>query len=270
MQAALLGLEAPIRLGVFLGLFSIMVLWEGLAPRRRPSMPRLVRWPNALTLTVLNTVALRLTMPVLAVEAAVQAQMRGWGLLTVLEAPLWLALPLAVVVLDLAIYAQHIVFHRVPLLWRLHRVHHADPDFDVTTALRFHPVEIVLSMLFKLAIVAVLGAPAVAVLLFELLLNGSAMFNHGNVRLPGGLDHWLRWVIVTPDMHRVHHSVRPAETNSNYGFALPWWDRLFGTYTPQPLGGHIGMTIGLEDARSWRDLWLDRLLLLPLRNTRGG
>jgi sterol desaturase/sphingolipid hydroxylase (fatty acid hydroxylase superfamily) len=169
-----------------------------------------------------------------------------------------------VVVLDLVIYLQHVLFHAVPALWRLHRMHHADLDFDVTTGLRFHPIEIVLSMGIKLAVVAVLGPPAAAVLVFEVILNGTAMFNHSNIRIPLGLDRILRWVVVTPDMHRVHHSVVPQETNSNFGFNLPWWDRLFGTYRAQPAEGHDGMTIGIELFRARRDLWLDRMLIQPL------
>jgi sterol desaturase/sphingolipid hydroxylase (fatty acid hydroxylase superfamily) len=270
MTESLLDLEAPLRLAVFAGLFSAMVLWEALAPRRALSLPRALRWPNNLALVVVDTLALRLLLPVLAVETALHAQARDWGLLNVLDVPLWLALPVAVLLLDLAIYAQHVAFHKVPILWRLHRVHHADLDFDVTTALRFHPIEIVLSMLIKLAVVVALGAPAAAVLLFELLLNGSAMFNHGNVRLPPRVDRVLRRVLVTPDMHRVHHSDRRHETDSNYGFALSWWDRLFRTYRAQPEAGHEAMTIGLEMFRDRRDLWLDRLLVQPWRTTTGG
>ncbi|MQX34934.1 sterol desaturase family protein [Roseospira navarrensis] len=267
MEDTLLALETPVRLAVFLGLFGAMALWEALAPRRPLMTHRAVRWPNNLSLVVIDTLALRLLLPILAVEAALQAQARGWGLLTLLDVPGWVAVPLAILLLDLVIYAQHVAFHKVPLLWRLHRVHHADLDFDVTTALRFHPVEIVLSMLLKVVVVVALGAPAVAVLLFEVMLNGAALFNHGNVSLPPAAERWLRRVVVTPDMHRVHHSIHRAETDSNYGFALSWWDRLFGTYTARPRDGHDGMTIGLDLFRTPRDLWLDRLLIQPLRGT---
>lgn len=194
------------------------------------------------------------------------AEARGWDLFNALALPL----RLAVLLLDLAIYLQHVLFHAVPGLWRLHRMHHADLEFDVTTGLRFRPVEIVLSMVIKLAVVAALGAPAVAVLLFEVLLNATALFNHGTIRLPAGWDRVLRWVMVTPDMHRVHHSVIPAETNSNFGFNLPWWDRLLGTYRAQPKAGHDGMTIGIKQFRTRRDLWLDRMLLQPLRRPASG
>jgi sterol desaturase/sphingolipid hydroxylase (fatty acid hydroxylase superfamily) len=195
------------------------------------------------------------------------AEARGWGLFNGMEAPFWLAFIASLLLLDLIIYAQHVVFHKIPLLWRLHRMHHTDLDFDVTTALRFHPLEIVLSMLIKLAVVILLGAPAVAVMVFEVILNATAMFNHGNVGLPPWLDQRLRWLLVTPDMHRVHHSVLVEETDSNFGFNLPWWDRLFGTYRDQPREGHTGMTIGLD---YFRDEWatrLDRLLLQPFQRS---
>jgi sterol desaturase/sphingolipid hydroxylase (fatty acid hydroxylase superfamily) len=192
------------------------------------------------------------------------------GLLNVFQVPYPLAILLSVLALDLAIYLQHLMFHAVPLLWRLHRMHHADLDFDVTTGARFHPVEILLSMLIKFAVILVLGPPAVAVLVFEVLLNATAIFNHGNVRMPARVDAVLRWLVVTPDMHRVHHSANPRETNSNFGFNLPWWDRLFGTYRAQPQAGHDGMTIGIEQFRTARDLWLDRMLLQPLRGEDGG
>jgi sterol desaturase/sphingolipid hydroxylase (fatty acid hydroxylase superfamily) len=177
---------------------------------------------------------------------------------------------LSVVILDLAIYLQHVLFHAVPALWRLHRMHHADLEFDVSTGLRFHPVEILLSTVIKLAVVAALGAPALAVVIFEVLLNATSMFNHSNVRVPLGIDRMLRWLVVTPDMHRVHHSITPRETNSNFGFNLPWWDRLFGTYRAQPQAGHEAMTIGIEQFRDVRELRLDRMLLQPFRDDVGG
>jgi sterol desaturase/sphingolipid hydroxylase (fatty acid hydroxylase superfamily) len=183
--------------------------------------------------------------------------------LNALDLPSWAAVLLAVTALDLVIYLQHVMFHAVPALWRLHRMHHADLEFDVTTGLRFHPAEILLSMGLKLAAVAVLGPPPVAVLIFEVLLNATAMFNHSNIRLPLAVDRVLRLVVVTPDMHRVHHSIVPQETNSNFGFNLPWWDRLLGTYRAQPAAGHDGMVIGIEQFRTRRDLWLDRMLIQP-------
>jgi sterol desaturase/sphingolipid hydroxylase (fatty acid hydroxylase superfamily) len=230
----------------------------------------LLRWTNNLGVVVVDMIVLRLSFPILAVGLALLAQERGWGLLNAFDVPLWLAFAVSVLTLDLAIYLQHVMFHAVPALWRLHRMHHADLEFDVTTGLRFHPVEILLSMGIKLAVVAVLGPPAVAVLVFEVLLNATAMFNHSNVRLPLGLDRVLRWIVVTPDMHRVHHSIHPSETNSNFGFNLPWWDRLLGTYRAQPRQGHEAMTIGIEQFRTPRDLWLDRMLIQPLLGPASG
>ncbi|MDP2080344.1 MAG: sterol desaturase family protein [Pseudotabrizicola sp.] len=270
MMDIILAQEPTLRLAVFLGVLVGMAGWELAAPRRRQEIPRVIRWTNNLALVVVDTIILRLTFPILAVGLALMAEARGWGLFNALDVPFWLAAVLSVLLLDLAIYLQHVLFHSVPGLWRLHRMHHADLEFDVTTGLRFHPVEIVLSMVIKLAIVAALGAPAVAVLIFEVLLNATALFNHANVRLPAGLDRVLRWIVVTPDMHRVHHSVIPAETNSNFGFNLPWWDRLLGTYRAQPKAGHEGMTIGIEQFRTQRDLWLDRMLMQPLRGPASG
>ncbi len=270
MTESILAQEATLRLTVFLAVLVAMALWEVAAPRRRQDIPRVIRWTNNLALVVVDTVILRLTFPILAVGLALMAKERGWGLFNALDIPLWLAVLLSILLLDLAIYLQHVLFHAVPGLWRLHRMHHADLEFDLTTGLRFHPVEIVLSMVIKLAVVAALGAPAVAVLLFEVLLNATALFNHANIRLPTGVDRVLRWVMVTPDMHRVHHSVIPAETNSNFGFNLPWWDRLLGTYRAQPKAGHEGMTIGIEQFRTPRDLWLDRMLVQPLRGEVNG
>ena len=269
LRNLILANEPNVRLGAFLAVLAAIAAWEAIAPRRRQRVPRLLRWPNNLAIVVINTVTVRLTFPVLAVGLALMARERGWGLLNVLGVPDWLGFFIAVLALDLAIYLQHVMFHAVPALWRLHRMHHADLEFDVTTGLRFHPVEILLSMAIKLAVVAVLGPPAAAVLVFEVLLNATAMFNHGNIRLPSGADRVLRWFVVTPDMHRVHHSVRPAETNSNFGFNLPWWDRLLGTYRAQPSDGHVAMTIGIDRFRTRRDLWLDRMLIQPIRGTTG-
>ena len=270
MYVTILVREPMLRLGVFLSVMVGMVAWEVAAPRRRQEIPRIIRWTNNLALVVVDTVILRLSFPILAVGLALIAEERGWGLFNALRMPLWLAVLLSILMLDLAIYLQHVLFHAVPALWRLHRMHHADLKFDVTTGLRFHPVEILLSMAIKLAAVPALGAPAVAVLLFEVLLNATAMFNHANIRQPKGVDRVLRWIVVTPDMHRVHHSVIPVKTNSNFGFNLPWWDRLLGTYRAQPKAGHEGMTIGIEQFRTPRDLWLDRMLIKPLRGPASG
>ena len=270
MTDRLLDAEPTIRLAVFLGVLVAMMMWEIAAPRRRQEVPRVLRWSNNLALVIVDTAILRLVFPMLAVGLAVMAQAGGWGLFNVLDWPGWVTVVLSVLVLDLAIYLQHVMFHAVPALWRLHRMHHADTEIDATTGLRFHPVEIVLSMAIKLAVVAALGAPPVAVLIFEVLLNATALFNHANINLPRRVDRVLRLVMVTPDMHRVHHSVIPAETNSNFGFNLPWWDRLLGTYRAQPVKGHLGMTIGLERFRDRRELWLDRMLLQPLRGSASG
>ena len=260
-----------IRLGFFFGVLAVMALWEVAAPRRPATLGRWARWPGNLGIVLINTVLLRLLLPVTAVGLALVGEREGWGLLNRVDLPDWLALVIAVVALDLVIYLQHVMFHAVPLLWRLHRVHHADLHFDVTTGSRFHPIEILLSMLIKLAAILVIGPPPEAVVVFEVLLNATAMFNHGNVRLPAGLDRWLRWAVVTPDMHRVHHSVEDDETNSNFGFNLPWWDRLFGTYRDQPRGGHDGMSIGINDWRDPRQVErLPGMLALPFRGAVSG
>lgn len=269
-QQAILAAEPQLRLAVFLGVLAGMALWEFAAPRRRQEIPRVIRWTNNLALVALDTIVLRLSFPILAVGLAVVAEHRGWGLLNNVGVPGWVAVLVSVIVLDLVIYLQHVMFHAVPALWRLHRMHHADLEFDVTTGLRFHPVEILLSMGIKLAVVAALGPPAVAVLIFEVLLNATAMFNHSNIRLPEIVDRVLRLIVVTPDMHRVHHSIRPEETNSNFGFNVPWWDRLLGTYKAQPAAGHDGMSIGIEQFRTRRELWLDRMLVQPINGPASG
>jgi sterol desaturase/sphingolipid hydroxylase (fatty acid hydroxylase superfamily) len=270
MTDLLLANEPLIRVAFFLGILVAMAIWEVAAPRRRREIPRLIRWSNNLGVVVIDTILVRLTFPVVAVGLAVTAEAQGWGLFNIFDVPFWLAFLLSVLALDLAIYLQHIMFHAVPALWRLHRMHHADLEFDVSTGLRFHPVEILLSMGIKLAVVAALGPPALAVLVFEVLLNATSMFNHSNIRIPAAIDRVLRLVVVTPDMHRVHHSIVPHETNSNFGFNLPWWDRLLGTYRPQPREGHESMTIGIEQFRTTRDLWLDRMLIQPLRGPASG
>ena len=256
--------EAAIRLGFFLGVFGVMAVWELVAPRRALAVSKVVRWVNNLGLVAFNTFILRLVFPAAAVGMAVFAQQQGWGLLNYYEVPLGIAIPLSLVAMDFIIWLQHVMVHAVPVLWRLHRVHHADLDYDVTTGARFHPLEIILSILIKFATIVVLGPPVVAVVIFEVVLNAMAMFNHGNVRLPQGLDRVLRWFIVTPDMHRVHHSVEDDEANSNFGFNLSWWDRLFGTYRDQPRAGHEGMTIGIHKYRDPRWVsWLPGILALP-------
>lgn len=267
MNELLLGNEVAIRLSFFIVIFSFMASWELLAPRRTGQVKRRLRWPGNLGIVAFNTLLLRFVMPTTAVGLALAGETAGWGLLQQFDLPLWAASLLAVICLDLAIYLQHIMFHAVPALWRLHRMHHADLAFDVTTGARFHPLEIILSMVIKLSVIAALGPPAVAVLIFEVLLNALAMFNHANARLPLGLDRILRSAIVTPDMHRVHHSVIPRETNSNFGFNLSIWDRLFGTYCAQPEAGHQEMSIGISTFRTERDLALDRMLVQPFKKS---
>ena len=269
MRTAIFAYEPYIRLAAFGGVFAMMALWEFLGPRREQAVGRVWRWPNNLGVVVVDTLLVRVLFPTTAVGLALLAEASGFGLFNALALPAWFAVLASVVILDFAIYLQHVLFHAVPALWRLHRMHHADLEFDVTTGLRFHPIEILLSMIIKLAVVASLGAPALAVLIFEVLLNATSMFNHSNVRIPLGLDRTLRWLVVTPDMHRVHHSILARETNSNFGFNLPWWDRLFGTYRAQPAAGHEAMTIGIEQFRDPRELGLDRMLIQPFRNEAG-
>lgn len=259
--------EALIRLGIFLGLFALFALIETRAPRRQRTQPRGGRWITNWAIVILDTLTLRalaLALPLLAVGAALDAEAQGWGLMNALGGAVWLKVLATVLIFDLAIWLQHLVTHKIPVLWRIHRVHHADRDIDVTTAIRFHPVEIALSMLLKIGLVYLLGPPALGIILFEIVLNGTAMFNHANIKLPLPLDAALRTVLVTPDMHRVHHSNIRREHDSNFGFALSIWDRLFGTYVPQPDKGHKGMTVGLE----WQDDRPSRLgwsLALPFR-----
>jgi sterol desaturase/sphingolipid hydroxylase (fatty acid hydroxylase superfamily) len=236
--------EPAVRLGAFAGGLLVLAACEAFAPRRERAVGRLARWPHNLALVALNTLLVRAVVPISAVSLAALAEERGWGLFNGAVSLGWVTVLVSVALLDLAIYLQHVMFHAVPVLWRLHRMHHADLDFDVTTGVRFHPVEILLSTGYKLALVGVLGIPAIAVVIFEVLLNAGSMFNHANLRLPEPVDRALRWLVVTPDMHRVHHSTAPAETNSNFGFTLPWWDRLCGTYRAEPAAGHERMRIG--------------------------
>jgi sterol desaturase/sphingolipid hydroxylase (fatty acid hydroxylase superfamily) len=255
--------EPVVRLGIFLSVFMVMAVWELVVPRRELRAAKGARWFANLGIMIVGTLVVRVIFPTAAVGMALVAGERGWGLLNNIDLPPVIAIVASVFILDLFIYLQHVMFHAVPALWRLHMVHHADADFDVTTGLRFHPLEIVLSMLIKLAAVALLGPPAVAVIIFEVVLNATAVFNHGNIRLPKAVDRVLRWVVVTPDMHRVHHSVKPLETNSNFGFNLPWWDRLLGTYRGQSEDGHEEMTIGLNQFQQQPRQSLPWLLALP-------
>lgn len=260
--------ETTIRLGAFFGIFSVMALWELLAPRRVLTQSKSARWMNNIALVIVNTVVVRIVFPTAAIGVAAYATEQQWGLFNQVNSPAWLAVIVSVVLLDGLIYMQHVMFHAVPAFWRLHRVHHADMDFDVTTGARFHTIEIVLSMLIKFAAILLLGPPLAAVVIFEVLLNATSMFNHSNVRLPLGLDRVLRVFIVTPDMHRVHHSHYAHETNSNFGFSLSLWDRLFGTYRAQPDDGHENMVIGIDTFRDSKQcIPLYRLLLMPFWGT---
>jgi len=256
--------EPLIRLGFFIGTFVIIALWEVAAPKRALTVSKAMRWLNNLGIVVLNTIILRLLFPAAAVGVAAFVSEQGWGLLNYYQFPLAVSIVLSVIAMDFIIYLQHVMVHAIPVLWRFHRVHHADLDYDVTTGARFHPVEIILSMFIKFATIMVLGPPIVAVIIFEVILNAMAMFNHGNIRLPKSIDRVLRWLVVTPDMHRVHHSVEDNETNSNYGFNLSIWDRLSGTYIDQPRRGHQGMTIGIHQYRNPKQVdQLPGMLTLP-------
>jgi sterol desaturase/sphingolipid hydroxylase (fatty acid hydroxylase superfamily) len=261
----LLAHEPIVRLSAFFGVLAAMALWELIAPRRHQEIGRSGRWPSNLGLVLVDTLLVRILFPTAAVGMALIAEARGWGLFNTVALPAPMAVIAAVLILDLAIYLQHVLFHAVPVLWRLHRMHHADLEFDVTTGVRFHPIEMLLSMVIKLGVVTALGTPGTAVLVFEVLLNATSMFNHGNVWLPARLDRVLRWIVVTPEMHRVHHSMVARETNSNFGFNLPWWDHLFGTYRAQPEAGHEEMALGIAQFRDARELRLDRMLLQPFR-----
>ncbi|OGQ06872.1 MAG: fatty acid hydroxylase [Deltaproteobacteria bacterium RBG_19FT_COMBO_46_12] len=263
MMNLILTYDGAMRLLFFIGVLTVMASWEILAPRRILSTPKNLRWYSNLGLVFLDTLALRVLLPMQAVGIAEIAQHRGWGLLNNLSFPSGLEIVIGVVVLDFIIYLQHAMFHFIPLFWRLHRVHHTDLDFDVTTGVRFHPIEIFLSMGIKMATVVALGPAPVAVIIFEIILNGTSMFNHGNVRLPVSIDRVLRLFVVTPEMHRVHHSVIIREFNSNFGFSLPWWDRILGTYRAQPEKGHEAMTIGLGQFREPKYITLPWLLILP-------
>lgn len=258
--------EITIRLYFFLGIFAMMGIWELIAPKRSLTVSKLIRWINNLGIVFFNRVVLWLIFPALAVGMAEFASNREHGIFNYVNLPFWFTVVASVVIMDFIIYIQHVIVHAVPLLWRLHCVHHADLDFDVTTGARFHPIEIILSMIIKFATILVLGSPVVAVVIFEVLLNATAMFNHGNVSILKSVDQILRWFVITPDMHRVHHSVKDNEANSNFGFNLPWWDLLFGTYRDQPHAGHINMIIGIHKHRLPKEVsWLPGMLLLPFK-----
>ncbi len=262
--------EIAIRLGFFVGIFVFMASWELIAPRRDLSTSKALRWFTNIGIVVINTIVVRLFFSAAAVGFAVLTAQNSWGVLNQVAWFPCLEGLLSVIVLDFIIYLQHVMFHAIPVLWRLHMVHHADLDLDVTSGARFHPIEIVLSMGIKLASIVLIGASAEAVVIFEVLLNVTAMFNHSNVRIPKQLDQLLRWIIVTPDMHVIHHSVNREETNRNFGFNLPWWDRLLGTYLPEPQKGYMGMTIGLEQFRNPERLSLVKILMLPFFGNTGG
>ncbi|MCW8962521.1 MAG: sterol desaturase family protein, partial [Gammaproteobacteria bacterium] len=264
MTDLIVGHEVAIRLSFFFGVLAIIALWEIASPRRQLTVSKALRWTNNLGLTFLNTIILRLLFPAAAVGVALATQEKGWGLLNNYELPYIVSFVVAVIVMDFVIYLQHVMVHAIPVLWRLHRVHHADLDYDLTTGARFHTLEIILSMLIKFATIILLGPAVVAVVIFEVLLNATAMFNHGNIYIPEKIDRVLRLFVVTPDMHRVHHSVHAPMANSNFGFNLPWWDRIFGTYVAQPPEGHIEMEIGIEEFRDPQQVdRIDGMLMLP-------
>jgi sterol desaturase/sphingolipid hydroxylase (fatty acid hydroxylase superfamily) len=255
--------EPVIRLSFFIGTLLVVGLWETFAPKRPPSVSKIWRWSNNFGITFFNTFLLRILFPILAVGLAVIAKEHGWGLLNIIQLPETFAIVIAVILQDFVIYWQHVLFHHFPILWRLHKMHHADVDYDVSTGARFHPIEIILSMLLKLIVVLLLGPPVVAVIIFEILLSSIAMFNHANAGLPPSIDKIIRLFMVTPDMHRVHHSVIRGEHNNNFGFNLPWWDYIFGTYTASPSQGHDKMTIGLDEYQENRKQSIFWMLSLP-------
>jgi sterol desaturase/sphingolipid hydroxylase (fatty acid hydroxylase superfamily) len=268
MPESFLPLPEPVlRLGSFIAIFAVLAALELMHPRlERPEMLAALktrRWLTNVGLLVVSSISLRVIFPAAAVGAALWAETQGFGLFPLLGMPSWLAGILAIVVLDFAVWLEHVVSHKWPLLWRIHRVHHADPGFDLTTALRFHPIEIILSMFWKALVIVALGAPAWAVLIFEIVLNGAAMFNHANLSLPPRFERWVRLLIVTPDMHRIHHSTDRRETDSNYGFNLSIWDRLFRTYTPEPARGQDGIEIGLSEYRDGSPVRFGWSFLLP-------
>ena len=261
--------DTATRLGIFTLVFAVMAIAEAIAPRRPRGFGRLRRWTGNLGVAVINTVVVGILLPAAAVGVALAAERARFGLFNQIAIPRWCAFIATIVALDLVIYFQHVLFHAIPTLWRIHRMHHVDPDFDTTTGVRFHPLEIVLSMILKIAAVGALGAAPGAVVTFEVLLNATSMFSHGNLTLPARVDRMLRWIVVTPDMHRVHHSIVPRETNSNFGFNLTWWDYLLGTYRAQPAAGQLGMTIGIEGFRGADEIGLIAMLSHPMRGAPG-
>lgn len=261
--------ESSIRLICFLGVFLLVALAEILWPRRPLTVPKVRRWLANIVMVAIDTGVSRMLIPLMPVGMAKLAMAKGWGLLNHFSLPFWTGFVIAVLFLDLMIYLQHRAFHRIPICWRFHRMHHTDLDLDVSSGNRFHPIEILVSTAIKLAVVAVSGAAPAAVVTFEMLLNATSLFNHGNVRLPLVVDRLLRLVLVTPDMHRVHHSIIPIETDSNFSFNVPWWDRLLGTYHDQPKAGHDGMVIGLKEYRNQDNLGVWGLLLVPFRKPYG-
>jgi len=265
MIDSLLNNEGTWRLSVFIIIFLVMIIWETLIPRRQRNKSTNVRRVNNLGIMFIYTLVVRLVVPLLPVGAAFYAAENSLGLFNIVDLPLMVTAVLTLILFDIAIYFQHRISHSIPIFWRLHRMHHTDTEIDITTGIRFHPIEIVLSLFIKLAIVILLGAPAIAVLIFEVLLSSCALFNHSNVKLPNAVDKALRWIIVTPDMHRVHHSVHREETDSNFGFSVPWWDRIFGTYCAQPKDGHLSMQIGIETFRDNKDSRVDQLLIQPFK-----
>lgn len=260
-------MEGLVRLSAFFGIFVIMVIWEIYAPRRQLTDSRWQRWTTNISLSILNIIIIRFTVGAAAFVAAVSALDHGWGVLNIIELPLWLNVILTLVLLDLAIYGQHVASHKWRWLWQLHKIHHTDQEFDVTTAIRFHPLEIIISMIYKVILICFIGCNPLAVIAFEIILSSCALFNHSNIRIPLSIDKTIRLIVVTPDMHRVHHSVIKSETDSNYGFSISIWDRLFGTYTDQPRHGHDNMEIGLTEYRDKSDVQLQRLLLMPFSSS---
>ena len=268
MSDFVLNHEASLRMGVFISILLLMMGAEALFPRKNRALGRTHRWVSNLLIVIIDSIFVRLLFPIVAVGVAALSVKNGWGLLNLTPLPDWLEIVVAIIMLDMAIYWQHVAFHRIPFFWSFHKVHHVDRDIDVTTGLRFHPIEIVFSLAYKLAVVLVLGAPVLAVILFEIILNGCALFNHSNVKLPLSVDRVLRRFIVTPDMHRVHHSIHMHETNSNYGFSLSLWDRIFKSYIDQPKAGHDDMVIGLEEHQTKAPASLSWSLLLPIKSIR--
>ncbi len=261
--------ESMLRVCFFVGIFIIIATLEILLVRRSLTTPKRKRWFANIGIVIINTILLRIIFPVGVVGMAIWVENQGWGLFNKVHLPFWVEVVLSIIFLDFIVYLQHVMFHALPLFWRLHMIHHADMDYDLTTGIRFHPIEMLVSMFIKIAAVILIGASPLAVIIFEILLNGTAMFNHGNFFINTTVDRILRLLVVTPDMHRVHHSVLPSETNSNFGFNFPWWDRLMGTYISQPSGGHIDMTIGLNQFRDPSQLTLCWMLVLPFMGKKG-